>query len=169
MRTAVRLLGNPEDEVSGLEKNREFSSQERKSIQKLRQEIREADRERVLEALASDGVLAGDEKTAAGILKDELRLDGFFESNSRKLENKLKKLERDLGKLIGETNRDDPRRKKLKDEIEEVKKEVASIHEGVFGYSFGSGFREPFDDSLKGEAASLLKKSLPSASGCSLF
>lgn len=155
--SAVRLLANPKDEVSGLDQIREFSSQERKSIQKLRQEIRDADRERVLEALEDDVDLAGDEKTAAAILKDELRLDSYFRSNTRKLESEISKLERELGKVMMKTKRDDPKRQKVKDEIEKTKEQVSSIHAGVFGFSFGGGFREPYDDFLKGEAASLLK------------
>ena len=156
--SAVRLIAVPKDEAEGLDKSSEFSSQEQRSIQKLRQEIRDADRERILAALAGDTDLADDEKASKGILKDELRLDKFFKTNSRKLTSEISKKERDYGKLLEKTNRDDPRRQKLKDEIEVLKDEVASIHEAIFGFRFGSGFREPFDESLEGKAAELLKE-----------
>ena len=159
--SAVYLLANPEDEVSGLKEHREFSSQEAKSIQKLRQEIREAEQERVLEALSNKTPLAGDEKIAKSLLKDELKLDQFFSSNTRKFTSEITKLERELGKVLAKTNRDDPRRQKVKDQIAEVKANVSAIHAAVFGYSFGVGFREPLDESLEGEAADLLKKMIP--------
>lgn len=155
--SAVRLLAFPIDEAQGLDKNREFATQERRSIQKLRQEIRDADRERVLEALASDSALAGDEDTNESILKDELRLDGFFKKNTRKLASEISKLERQLGKLQEQTSRDDPRRQEAKDEIAKLKTQVADIHEAVFGFRYGSGFRQPLDESLQGKKGSLLK------------
>ncbi len=160
--SAVRLLAIPNDEAEGLDKNREFSTQERRNIQKLRQEIRDADRERIREALVSDADLAADEDAAESILKDELRLDGFFKSNSRKLVSEISKLERQLGKLQEQTNRDDPRRQKVKDEIAELKEKVAAIHEAVFGFRNGSGFRDSSDEGMEGAAKDLLTKLIES-------
>ena len=156
--SAVRVLGDPTDEVSGFEKNSEFSSQESRSIQKLRQGIRDAERKRISKALASDSDLAGDDDAAESILKDELRLDGFFQSNSRKLLSAISKLERDLGKIQRETNRDDPRRLKVKEEIVALKEKVATIHETVFGFRYGSGFRDPVDKAIDGKGATLLQE-----------
>ena len=155
--SAARLLLYPKDEVVGLGQHRELSSQEQRSIEKLRQEIREADRERILNALKDDADLVGGEKENAAILKDELKLDGLFKSNTRKITSEITKKERSLGKLIQTVGRDDPGRKKLEGEIAELKKKTATIHQAVFGFGFGSGFEEEFDSSLKGSGGGLLK------------
>lgn len=156
--SAVRILALPEDSALGLQKSREFSSQERRTIQKLRQEIRDADRARLLAALAADTDLSADADAAESILKDELRLDSYFKTNSRKIVSEISKLERQLGKLQGQTNNDDPRRQKVKDEIAQLKDEVATIHEAVFGFRAASGFREPAGNEVKGPALQLLEK-----------
>lgn len=156
--SAVRTLADTEEDMSELGKIREFSSQERKNIEKLRKKIREADRQVILTALSKDTNLSGDEDDAESILKDELRLDGYFKSNTRKLASEISKLERELGKVIRKTNRDDPRRQKLKDEIAKLKEEIAVIHRAVFGFQYGCGFRKPINEAVKGDAATLLTK-----------
>ncbi len=154
--SAVRLMAQPIDEPVGLERFRDFSTSERRSIAALRQEIREQEQERLVIALLGDEDLSGDEKKASAILKNELRLDSFFQKRTRKQEAEISKLERELGKIQSGLVHDEAARDSVKAEIAALRVHITAIHDAVYGFAGRAGFRQPVGPDVTGDAAALL-------------
>ncbi len=137
----LSLLASPEDRA-GEEPPPGLSATDVRRVEKLRQEIREGECERIREALAEGRPLHGDERTEESVNRDEQALDSLFVRKASRLRSVIEKAERAIGKEKDEDRWDDERLDELEKEIEEAEAEVAAIHQYVYGFAPGVGFEE---------------------------
>ena len=152
----LRLLAAPEDKVDESIAADEFSTQEKRKVASLRQEIREAERERIQEELKEGRGMHSEEKIEKSILRDEMSLDSIYDRNVSKLKREIEKAQRTVSKEQDEDDPDEERIEELEKQLEKWEEEIAATHRYVYGFELGAGFEREADASDSSAAGKFL-------------